>query len=139
MVDRVTPEQRSKNMARIRSRDTKPEKLLRTALYRRGLRYRLCRGDLPGTPDIVFLSKKFAIQVRGCFWHQHLGCRHCRVPKSNLDYWEAKLSRTVERDRKNDKALVDLGWDLRVVWECELTGKTAADEIAAEIHVELGF
>lgn len=137
MADRVSPEVRSRNMSRIRSRDTKPEKLLRKALYRRGLRYRLCRRDLPGTPDIIFPSAKLAVQVRGCFWHQHEGCRHSHIPKSNRYYWVPKLERTVERDSRNDAALMELGWDVIVVWECELAPKGADATIAAGIHDRL--
>lgn len=124
-------------MSRIRSQDTRPELLLRSALFRRGLRFRLHRRRLPGTPDIVFVSKKLAIQVRGCFWHQHPGCPHCRIPDSNRDYWEPKLLRTVERDRKNDRKLIELGWDLVVVWECELGEPHAATDIAAKIDARM--
>jgi len=123
-------------MSRIRGRDTKPELALRTALYKRGLRYRLCRRDLPGAPDIVFMGKKLAVQVRGCFWHQHPGCRHARIPASNTDYWRPKLARTVERDRQNDDALTEMGWLVIVVWECDLKIDGAADAIAAEIDRE---
>lgn len=138
MVDRISPEQRSRNMSRIRSRDTKPELVLRWSLFRLGLRYRLCRRDLPGTPDIVFVRDRLAVQVRGCFWHQHPGCRHTRTPDTRRDYWEPKLSRTVKRDAINDAALRSAGWNLIVIWECELKGKemvrTAAEEISRQLY-----
>ena len=132
-MDKVSPEQRSKNMSRIRSRDTKPELRLRSALFRRGLRYRLCVRSLPGTPDIVFVGQRLAVQVRGCFWHQHEGCRHGRIPDTRREYWEPKLLRTVGRDATNDEALRKQGWRLIVVWECSIKTDemvaTAADEI----------
>lgn len=137
MVDRISPAQRSKNMSRIRSRDTKPELMLRSALFGLGLRYRLCRRDLPGTPDIVFVRDRLAIQVRGCFWHQHKGCRHGRVPKSRTDYWAPKLERTKKRDADNDRALQELGWRLIVVWECELAQPDQVDAVAHDIFLRL--
>lgn len=118
-------------MARIRSRDTKPELRLRSALFAHRLRFRVCRRDLPGQPDIVFPKERLAIQVRGCFWHQHEGCRHARIPDSNRGYWGPKLERTVTRDAANDAALRRLGWELRVVWGCEIPTAEAVEEIAA--------
>lgn len=119
-MDRIGPEQRSRNMSRIKSRDTKPEIRLRSALHRAGLRFRVCRNDLPGRPDIVFPRQKLAIQVRGCFWHQHSGCKAGRIPGSNLDYWKPKLEANVRRDAKKDSELRSLGWQLLVFWECEI-------------------
>lgn len=119
-MDRVSPEQRSRNMSRIKGRDTKPEIRLRSALHREGLRFRVCRNDLPGRPDIVFPRQKLAIQVRGCFWHQHSGCKAGRIPSSNLSYWKPKLEANVERDAQKDEALSALGWQVIVFWECEL-------------------
>ena len=125
MADTIDPERRSRNMAKIKGRDTKPELRLRSALHRMGLRFRVCRKDLPGKPDVVFPRHRFAIQVRGCFWHQHQGCRAGRLPASNLDYWRPKLEGNVRRDAEKDEALKALGWRVLVVWECEL--KTAED------------
>jgi DNA mismatch endonuclease, patch repair protein len=107
-------------MASIRGRDTAPELRLRSALHRMGLRYRLCRMDLPGRPDIVFVRQRIAIQVRGCFWHQHKKCESDRQPRTNLAYWKPKLEGNVRRDKENDKFLRALGWSVIVVWECEL-------------------
>lgn len=121
-------------MARIRSRDTKPELRLRSALFARGLRFRVCRRDLPGQPDIVFLRARVAVQVRGCFWHQHAGCRHARTPDSNRDYWAPKLSRTVDRDAGSDAALREQGWELQVIWECEMRRAEALEQIADHIE-----
>lgn len=121
-------------MARIRGRDTGPEVRLRTALYKRGLRYRVCVAALPGKPDIVFASRQVAVQVRGCFWHQHAGCKHGRVPASRVEYWGPKLKRTRKRDAVNDAALKAAGWRVLVLWGCELedgeTVEAAADKIA---------
>jgi len=120
MADTIDPDRRSRNMAKIKGRDTAPELRLRSALHRKGLRFRVCRSDLPGKPDIVFPRSLLAVQVRGCFWHQHQGCGAGRLPKSNLAYWQPKLEGNVRRDAEKDSALRALGWRLLVVWECEL-------------------
>src|SRR5262249_36848425 len=104
-MDIYSPAQRSANMARIRSTDTKPEIRLRKALFARGFRYRKNVGGLPGTPDIVLARYKYVVQVRGCFWHVHENCRRSHRPASNLGYWLPKLRRNVSRDRKSDRAL----------------------------------
>ncbi|MAM39765.1 very short patch repair endonuclease [Jannaschia rubra] len=132
-MDRITPDQRSRNMARIRGRDTKPEVALRSALHGMGLRFRVCRRDLPGSPDVVFPRQRLAVQVRGCFWHQHAGCPAGRLPASRLEYWRPKLEGNVRRDGERDAALVALGWRLIVVWECELKGATAVAQVAARV------
>lgn len=129
MADRITPEQRSKNMSRIKGRDTKPEVLLRSALHRAGFRFRVCRTDLPGRPDIVFPRQKLAIQVRGCFWHQHKDCGGDRMPASNLDYWRPKLEKNIRRDAEKDEALRELGWSVMIVWECEITKEGVAEVV----------
>lgn len=121
-------------MSRIRARDTKPEMLLRSALHGAGLRFRVCRNDLPGRPDVVFPRQRLAVQVRGCFWHQHDGCRSARVPMSNSDYWGPKLQRTVERDAAKDQALRALGWCVLVVWECEIKSEEGLAEARDRIE-----
>jgi len=136
MADTIDPARRSRNMARIKGRDTKPELAIRSALHRLGLRFRVCRSDLPGKPDIVLPRHRLAIQVRGCFWHQH-ECGGGRLPKSNLDYWKPKLARNVERDMANDLALAALGWRVKIVWECELKGDEAVRALAKAIAQEL--
>ena len=105
-----------------RGKDTKPELTLRRALHGMGYRFRLHRRDLPGTPDIVLPRHRAAIQVHGCFWHQHLGCDRAHMPKSRQEYWGPKLARNVARDRDNERRLVEAGWRVLVVWECE-TGR----------------
>lgn len=131
MADRITTEQRSRNMSRIRGRDTEPEVCLRSALHRAGLRFRVCRTDLPGRPDIVFVRPRLAVQVRGCFWHQHRDCRGGRLPQSNVDYWKPKLERNVKRDAEKDAALCSLGWRVLVVWECEIN---TGDDLACVVE-----
>ena len=137
-MDRLSPQQRSERMARIRGRDTGPELALRSALHRLGLRFRVCRRDLPGKPDVVFPRQKLAVQVRGCFWHQHAGCPAGRLPASRLDYWGPKLEGNVRRDAEKDATLVALGWRLLVVWECELKGAEAVALAARRVALELG-
>lgn len=106
-------------MSRIRSRDTKPELIVRRLLHRMGYRFRLHRKDLPGSPDIVLPKYKTVIFVHGCFWHRHEGCRYAYNPKSRVDFWQKKFLQNVERDRKVRHELIELGWRVLVVWECE--------------------
>lgn len=115
-----TPDQRSRTMRAVKSRDTKPEMFVRRLLHRIGYRYRLHRPDLPGKPDLVFPSRRKVIFVHGCFWHGHDCTRGARVPASNTDYWVAKIGRNVERDRRTLTQLAEAGWAALVLWECEL-------------------
>jgi DNA mismatch endonuclease, patch repair protein len=137
MTDIVSKKVRSRMMASIKSRDTKPEMMVRRAMHARGLRYRLQAPNLPGRPDIVFPKWKAALFVHGCFWHHHPGCRYATVPASNRDLWSKKFKINMERDISVIKALFDLDWRIGVVWEC-LTKKTereiAFDELAAFIR-----
>jgi DNA mismatch endonuclease (patch repair protein) len=118
-MDALSPERRSENMRRIRSRDTAPELLVRRSAHRLGYRFRLHRRDLPGKPDLLFPRLRKAVFVHGCFWHQHADCREGRVPGTNRSYWGPKLARTVERDRLAVEALRSSGWDVLTIWECE--------------------
>lgn len=122
MTDTLKPAERSARMALIKGRNTKPEMVVRQLLHSMGYRYRLHAKDLPGKPDIIFRSRRKAIFVHGCFWHRHsdLSCRLARLPKSRLDFWEAKLEGNRERDRANIESLGEMGWDVLIVWECEL-------------------
>ncbi len=117
-VDTLTIEQRSERMSRVRSKDTKAELAVRRLVFSMGYRYRLHRRDLPGSPDLVFPSRRKVIFVHGCFWHRHPGCG--RMPKSRQDFWEPKLEANRQRDERNMTALRDDGWDACVIWECEL-------------------
>jgi len=120
MVDVVTPEVRSRMMAGIRGRDTRPELLLRKALHARGFRYRLADKRLPGSPDIVLPKYRAVIFVHGCFWHRHPGCGKATTPASNTDFWLAKFAANVTRDERNLHDLIDLGWRVAIVWECAI-------------------
>ncbi|HLY41911.1 MAG TPA: very short patch repair endonuclease [Terracidiphilus sp.] len=120
MTDKLTSEKRSENMRAIRARDTRPELQIRSSLHALGYRFKLCRRDLPGAPDIVFAARKKVIFVHGCFWHQHPDCREATMPKSRTDFWGSKLSRNVQRDKEQQEALIALGWHVFVAWECEL-------------------
>jgi DNA mismatch endonuclease (patch repair protein) len=121
---------RSAQMARIKARDTKPEMIVRRALHAGGLRFRLHYRYLPGKPDIVLPSRRIAIFVHGCFWHRHPqpDCKLARLPKSRLDFWLPKLEGNRERDARNEIALREAGWDVRVIWECELGQSTKLTE-----------
>ena len=121
MPDPLTPEQRHRCMSHIRSRNTKPELKVRQWLWQRGYRYRLNVRSVPGKPDVVLRRYRTAIFVNGCFWHGHSGCLKFRMPKSNVDFWQAKISRNRERDQQNYQILLQNGWQVIVVWECQLT------------------
>ena len=119
-MDTLTPEHRSWVMSRIRSKDTKPEMIVRSWLHRNGYRFRLHVKTLPGHPDIVLPKYRTLIEVRGCFWHRHEGCATATTPKSNKAYWNAKFRRNVARDRRHEVEWDNLGWNTIIVWECGL-------------------
>ena len=123
MTDRLTPAQRHKVMSHIRSRNTKPEKLVRQWLWRHGYRYRLNVKSVPGKPDIVMRRYRTAIFVNGCFWHGHDGCDKFKIPQTNVEFWQNKINRNRERDQQNYQVLHNNGWQVIVVWECQLTPK----------------
>ena|ERR1035438_6831188 len=126
MADVLTPEQRRLNMSRIRSRDTKPELLVRRGLHARGLRFRLHRKDLPGCPDLVFRRFRAVIFVHGCFWHGH-ECHLFKVPETHRDFWRKKISGNANRDRKAIRDLRGDRWRVLTVWECALRGRRRLD------------
>src|SRR5579859_7787237 len=132
-MDVFTAEKRSAVMAKIRSRNTKPELLFRKALHQKGFRFRL-DSDLPGRPDIVLKRLKTVIQVRGCFWHQH-SCIDGHVPKSHLSYWKPKLERNCQRDKRNGRKLRMLGWSVFVVWECRIKKHLGREIARFERHI----
>lgn len=117
-MDKLTPEQRHRNMAAIRGKNTKPEMIVRRGLWSRGFRYRLNHRRLPGHPDIVLRKYRTCIFVNGCFWHGHDGC--WKIPKSNREFWVAKIRRNKERDKEEQHKLAAMGWHCITVWECEL-------------------
>ncbi|WP_224080085.1 very short patch repair endonuclease [Cupriavidus laharis] len=118
-MDKVSAHQRSSNMAAVRSRDTAPELAVRKLLHSMGLRFRLHRSELPGTPDIVLPRHRAVVLVHGCFWHGH-SCPRGRAPTSNTDFWLPKLDRNKARDAEQVNALRALGWRVLIVWECEV-------------------
>ncbi|MBA1365421.1 very short patch repair endonuclease [Burkholderia gladioli] len=118
-MDKVSREVRSRVMQSIKGKNTKPELSVRSAMHRRGFRFRLHRRDLPGTPDIVLPRYRLAIFVHGCFWHRHAGCSRATMPSTNVEYWATKFSRNQERDRCVKEALHALGWAVFEIWECE--------------------
>lgn len=133
-MDRLTPKQRSENMSRIRARDTRPERVVRSALQRLGYRFCRNRKDLPGTPDIVLPKHRLVIFVHGCFWHRHRNCRLSYNPKSNLAQWQDKFLANVARDHRVRQQLRRLGWRVRVVWECQTR---TPDALAAKLRAIL--
>lgn len=120
MADRLTKEQRHKNMSAIRSKNTKPEIQVRKFLFSRGFRYRLNYPYLPGHPDLVLRKYRTVIFVNGCFWHGHNGCKYFVLPKTNSDFWKNKIKKNKERDIKDQKKLASMGWHCITIWECQL-------------------
>jgi len=120
-MDTLDPEKRSERMSRIRGKDTGPEMRVRRLAHRMGYRFRLHRRDLPGSPDLVFVTRRKAIFVHGCFWHRHPdpSCKLARLPKSRLDFWVPKLEGNRVRDLTKQSALKTQGWDFFVIWECQ--------------------
>jgi len=119
-MDSHSKEVRSYNMSQIRSKNTKPEELVRKALFAAGFRYRKNYKRLPGHPDIVLKKYKTVIFVNGCFWHKHENCRYFVWPKSNKGYWQRKINSNIERDKQNYSFLKNLGWNIIIIWECKL-------------------
>ena len=119
-MDTLTKQERSERMRRIRGRDTSPERQVRSILHRMGYRFRLHAKDLPGRPDIVLPRFRTVIQVHGCFWHRHRGCKVATIPKSNTAFWQAKFEANVARDRRNAARLRRQGWSVITVWECQV-------------------
>jgi DNA mismatch endonuclease (patch repair protein) len=120
MADVHNPAQRSFNMSQIRCKNTTPEKIVRSFLFRHGFRFRINSSKLPGKPDIVLPKHKTVVLIHGCFWHGHEGCRYYVEPKSNSLFWRNKISGNKERDIRNEQKLKEDGWKVLVVWECEL-------------------
>ena len=133
-MDRLSPEQRSKNMAAVRSKNTEPEMIVRKGLWKRGFRYRLNHKRLPGHPDLVLKKYRTCIFINGCFWHGHNvakpqiengelkieNSKCCKIPKTNREFWVTKILRNKERDKKEQRKLAEMGWHCITVWECEL-------------------
>ena len=135
MADTISAERRSRNMSRIRSRDTKPELVLRSALHKAGFRFRLHAAKLPGRPDIVLPKYHAAVFVHACFWHRHPGCRNTTTPSTRREFWQDKFDANVERDARNSAALKAAGWNVFTVWECEL--KADPEQVVRRLSVAL--
>ena len=137
MTDRIDKVTRSRTMAAIRSRDTKPEKWVRSALHKKGFRFRLHIKTLPGSPDLVLRKHNAVIFVNGCFWHQHEGCKAAHLPKTRQEFWSKKFARNVARDQKVLYQLKVLGWRVAIVWECGVKKnirKATLQYLAAWLH-----
>ncbi len=119
-MDVMTPEQRSRCMATVKGKDTKPEMIVRKYLFSRGLRYRVNNRKLPGSPDIVLKKYKTVVFIDGCFWHGHENCKYFRLPKSNGDFWRHKIAMNIARDYANNVNLKLAGWRVIRIWECEI-------------------
>ena len=129
------PMTRRENMARVKSKNTKPEIFLRKLLWHKGFRYRVNYKNLPGSPDIYLPKHKTAIFVNGCFWHMHENCKYSSIPKSNYEFWKNKLEGNVERDKKNYAQLESMGIKVIVVWGCEIK-EMLKDQVAAVEKVD---
>lgn len=127
-MDKLDPESRSRNMARVQGKNTGPEMRVRRITHRMGLRFRLHRGDLPGKPDLVFPRHRVVVFVHGCFWHRHTDCSRASMPATRQEFWEAKFDGNVARDTKQQNALAVLGWTVLVLWECELKDESNIEE-----------
>ena len=126
-MDTVSPDQRSRNMSKIRGKNTSLELKIRSLLHRLGYRFRLHRKDLPGTPDLVFPSRRSVILIHGCFWHGH-SCARAALPTSNREFWKTKIGRNKERDDRAYTALTADGWKILTVWQCETKDAQALRE-----------
>lgn len=120
MVDDRSSVERSRGMSAVRTKNTKPELIVRNVLHRMGYRFRLHANDLPGKPDIVLRRFKTCIFVHGCFWHQHQGCKRASLPHSNTEFWHTKFQKNIARDKLVQDQLLEKGWNVCVIWECEV-------------------
>lgn len=136
MPDVMTPEQRSSCMSHIRSKNTKPEILVRKELFSRGFRYRINVSGLPGKPDIVLPKYRTVIFVNGCFWHGHSGCRYFVLPKTNSTFWEQKIRSNQQRDKDEKIILESMGWQVLTIWECQLK-KDCIERTVSDIVLHL--
>lgn len=136
MADVHTPEQRSYNMSRIHSKNTRPEELVRKFLFSQGFRYRKNDAKLPGKPDIVLPKYKAVIFVNGCFWHGHEGCRYFVWPKNNAEFWKEKITGNIQRDKHNHQLLANQGWRVIEIWECQLM-KSVVDNTLQNLVLQI--
>jgi DNA mismatch endonuclease (patch repair protein) len=135
MADVVSPAARSRMMSGIKGKDTKPEVLVRKALFAAGYRFRIHRKDLPGSPDVVLPGRKVAIFAHGCFWHRHADCKNAKLPSTRPEFWKAKLEGNAARDRRTVDALTAEGWRVLVVWECATRNPATLDTLPEILSV----
>lgn len=135
-MDRISPEKRRWNMSRIRSNDTKPELMVRSFLFQRGFRFRLHVKNLPGHPDIVLPKYRTVVEVRGCFWHRHPGCKKTTTPSTHVDFWQRKFTDNIARDQRIEAELRRLGWHIIVIWECEVINGSFRQRIEKELPTQ---
>lgn len=128
-MDNLNHEQRHINMVNVHSKNTKPEKQIRSALFKSGFRYRICDKRYPGKPDLIFPHYYAVIFINGCFWHAHEGCRYFVFPKSNQEFWKKKFVRNKERDAENLKYYQEQCWRVCFVWECAIRGKNSKQKV----------
>ena len=139
MADKLSSTQRKYCMSRIRGKNTKPEILVRQGLHARGFRFRLHNNKLPGSPDIVLPKYGVAIMVNGCFWHGHKGCRYATKPKTNVEFWEAKIAKNRHRDEVTEAHLQALGWHVITIWECELRPSSQLEDRVNALTEEICY
>ena len=138
-MDRITQDQRIHLMSQVRGKDTKPELVVRSFLHRNGFRFRLHVKSLPGTPDVVLPKYKTVIDIRGCFWHRHPGCKKTTTPSTHVDFWQKKFTDNIARDQRIEAELRRLGWHIIVIWECEVINGSFRQRIEKELptHTKL--
>ena len=136
MDDKFSKDTRSYIMSSVKNKDTKPEILVRSYLFSKGLRFRKNDKRYPGRPDIVLPKYKTIVFVHGCFWHRHVGCKYATMPKSNVDFWKNKFYRNQERDEHNKKLLEEMCWNVITVWECQLK-KNKQEQTLKELYAKI--
>ncbi len=136
-MDTMTPQERSRCMAAVKSKDTRPEMLVRRYLHAQGFRFGIHNSKLPGSPDLVLRKYKTVIFVNGCFWHGHEGCKFFRLPKTNVEFWQTKILRNMERDIRTAAELAAKGWRVITVWECELKTVAHRQETLARLAASI--
>lgn len=132
-MDRITQDQRIHLMSQVRAKNTKPEMVVRSFLHRNGFRFRLHVKSLPGTPDVVLPKYKTVVDIRGCFWHRHPGCKKTTTPSTHVDFWQRKFTDNIARDQRIEAELRRLGWHIIVIWECEVINGSFRQRIEKEL------
>ena len=137
MADTMSPQQRHRCMAAIKGKDTKPEMIVRKYLHSLGYRYGLHNKKLPGCPDLVLRKYRTVIFIHGCFWHGHEDCKYYRIPKTNEEFWQKKITRNRQRDIESERLLKQKGWNVITIWECDLKNKDKRKETLSSLSLRL--